>query len=150
MVHTFCLVHCKWLLTKSNKYSIFNNGDSIPKNRKYEYTNEAQTRVVWAFSNFIWTLRTTICKKSIITFWKFLDRNFHKTVYAILTNFWERNSLASVTIWQSSNIGCFFVAYFQKSLFAPEEWFLKETRNQKKRVEEMQNKRIFERYLCEI
>lgn len=41
------------ILTKQNKYSIFNNGDSIPKNRKYEYTNEAQTRVVWAFSNFI-------------------------------------------------------------------------------------------------
>ena len=38
-------------MTKSNKYSIFDNGDSIPKNRKREYANEAQTLVVWAFSN---------------------------------------------------------------------------------------------------
>lgn len=28
------------------------------------------------------------------------------------TDLIERNSLASVTIWQPSNIGCFFVAYF--------------------------------------
>ena len=55
------------ILTKPNKYSIFVNGDIIPKNRKCEYTNEAQTRVVWAFSEFAIILRTTICKKSIDT-----------------------------------------------------------------------------------
>ena len=30
-------------LIKSNKYSAFSSGDSIPKNRKCECTNEAQT-----------------------------------------------------------------------------------------------------------
>ena len=49
-----------------NKSSIFNNGDFIPKSRKYECTNRAQTLVVWAFSNFVENLRTTISKKSII------------------------------------------------------------------------------------
>ena len=39
---------------------------SIPKNRKCECTNEAQTLVVWAFSNFNRNLRTIIFKKSII------------------------------------------------------------------------------------
>lgn len=40
--------------------------DSIPKNRKRECANEAQTLVVWAFSNFDRNLRTIIFKKSII------------------------------------------------------------------------------------
>ena len=53
-------------LDKNNKYSIFNSGDFIPKSRKYECTNGAQTLVVWAFSNFVENLRTTISKKSII------------------------------------------------------------------------------------
>ena len=51
---------------KTNRYSIFNSGDFIPKSRKYECTNGAQTLVVWAFSNFVENLRTTISKKSII------------------------------------------------------------------------------------
>ena len=38
--------------------------DFIPKSRKYECTNGAL--VVWAFSNFVENLRTTISKKSII------------------------------------------------------------------------------------
>jgi hypothetical protein len=50
-------------LTKTNKYSIFNSGDFIPKRRKYECTNGAQTLVVWAFSNFVENLRTTISKR---------------------------------------------------------------------------------------
>ena len=50
-----------------NNSSIFNNGDFVPKNRKCVCTNEAQTRVVWAFSNFVENLRITISKKSIIT-----------------------------------------------------------------------------------
>ena len=54
------------ILTKPNKYSIFNNGDSIPKNRKRECANEAQTLVVWAFFNFDRNLRTIIFKKLII------------------------------------------------------------------------------------
>ena len=37
-----------------------NSGVFIPKSRKYECTNGAQTRVVWALSNFVRTLRTTI------------------------------------------------------------------------------------------
>ena len=53
-------------LDKTNKYSIFNCGDFIPKSRKYECTNGAQTLVVWAFSNFVENLRITISKKSII------------------------------------------------------------------------------------
>lgn len=40
--------------------------DFIPKSRKYECTNGAQTLVVWAFSNFVENLRATISKKSII------------------------------------------------------------------------------------
>ena len=68
------------ILTKPNKYSIFVNGDIIPKNRKCEYTDEAQTRVVWAFSNLLRTLSTTICKKSINTlrrYWtEFLTKLF--------------------------------------------------------------------------
>ena len=48
------------ILTKPNKYSIFNNGDSILKNGKCECINEAQTLVVWAFSNFDRNLRTII------------------------------------------------------------------------------------------
>ena len=39
-------------MTKSNQYSTFSSGDFIPKNRKRECANEAQTLVVWAFSNF--------------------------------------------------------------------------------------------------
>ena len=54
------------VIDKTNKYSIFNCGDFIPKSRKYECTNGAQTLVVWAFSNFVENLRTTISKKSII------------------------------------------------------------------------------------
>lgn len=45
---------------------IFNNRDFIPKIRKYECTNGAQTIVVWAFFNFVENLRITISKKSII------------------------------------------------------------------------------------
>ena len=30
-----------------------NNGDFIPKSRKYECTNGAQTLVVWDFPNFV-------------------------------------------------------------------------------------------------
>ena len=51
---------------KTNRYSIFNSGDFIPKSKKYKCTNGAQTLVVWAFSNFVENLRTTISKKSII------------------------------------------------------------------------------------
>ena len=40
--------------------------DFMPKSRKYECTNGAQTLVVWAFSNFVENLRTTISKKLII------------------------------------------------------------------------------------
>lgn len=40
-------------LDKPSKYSISNSGDFIHKNRKCVCTNEAQTRVVWAFSNFV-------------------------------------------------------------------------------------------------
>lgn len=54
------------ILTKPNKYSVFNNGDSILKNGKCECINEAQTLVVWAFSNFDRNLRIIIFKKSII------------------------------------------------------------------------------------
>ena len=38
-----------------------------------------------------------------------MDRIFHKTDCATLTIFGGMYSLASVTAWQSSNIGCFFM-----------------------------------------
>ena len=55
-------------LDKIEQIFYINSGDFIPKSRKYkcECTNEAQTLVVWAFSNFVENLRTTISKKSII------------------------------------------------------------------------------------
>ena len=37
--------------------------------RECEYTNEAQTLVVWAFSKFAIIQRTIICEKSIDTLW---------------------------------------------------------------------------------
>ena len=65
-----------------------------------------------SFFNFVRTLRTTICKKSINTLRQIMDRIFHKTDCATLTIFWGMYSLAKVTTWQSSSIGCFFVAHF--------------------------------------
>ena len=47
-------------LDKNEQIFYIINGDSIPKNKKCEYTNKAQTRVVWAFSSFVRILRTTI------------------------------------------------------------------------------------------
>ena len=53
-------------LDKNERTFYINRGDFISKIRKYECTNGAQTLVVWAFSNFVENLRTTISKKSII------------------------------------------------------------------------------------
>ncbi len=53
-------------LDKIEQIFYINSRDFIPKSRKYECTNRAQTLVVWAFSNFVENLRTTISKKSII------------------------------------------------------------------------------------
>ena len=83
-------------LDKIEQIFYINSGDFIPKSRKYKCTNGAQTLVVWAFSNFVENLRTTISKKSLCNINKFLS------VY----------NLVKVAAWQSSNIGCFFVAYF--------------------------------------
>ena len=77
-------------LDKNEQIFYIINGDSIPKNRKCEYTNKAQTITVWAFSNFVGILRTIIYKKSINTFQQVLDRIFHKTVCATLTKFLEK------------------------------------------------------------
>ena len=53
-------------LDKTEPIFYINNGDFISKSRNYECTNGAQTLAVWAFSNFVENLRTTISKKSII------------------------------------------------------------------------------------
>ena len=53
-------------LDKIERIFCINSGDFIPKSRNYECTNGAQTLAVWAFSNFVENLRTTISKKSII------------------------------------------------------------------------------------
>ena len=53
-------------LDKIERIFCINSGDFIPKNRKCECTNGAQTLVVWAFSDFVENLRTTISKKSSI------------------------------------------------------------------------------------
>lgn len=53
-------------LDKIEQIFCINRRDFIPKSRKYECTNGTQTIVVWAFSNFVENLRTTISKKSII------------------------------------------------------------------------------------
>ena len=53
-------------LDKIERIFCINSGGFIPKSRKYECTNGAQTLAVWAFSNFVENLRITISKKSII------------------------------------------------------------------------------------
>ena len=53
-------------LDKIERIFYINSGDFIPKSIKYECTNGAQTLAVWAFSNFVENLRTTISKKLII------------------------------------------------------------------------------------
>lgn len=53
-----------------------------------------------------------LTQKSINTLRQIMDRIFHKTDCATLTIFWGMYSLAKVTTWQSSSIGCFFVAHF--------------------------------------
>ena len=53
-------------LDKIERIFYINSGDFIPKSRKYECTNGAQTLAVWAFSDFVENLRTTISKKLII------------------------------------------------------------------------------------
>ena len=53
-------------LDKIKRIFYINSGDFIPKSRKYECTNGAQTLEVWAFSDFVENLRTTISKKLII------------------------------------------------------------------------------------
>jgi hypothetical protein len=53
-------------LDKIERIFCLNSGGFIPKSRKYECTNGAQTLAVWAFSDFVENLRTTISKKLII------------------------------------------------------------------------------------
>ena len=53
-------------LDKIERIFYINSGDFIPKSRKYECTNGAQTLAVWAFFNSVENLRTTISKKLII------------------------------------------------------------------------------------
>lgn len=53
-------------LDKIERIFYLNSGGFIPKSRKYECTNGAQTLAVWAFSDFAENLRTTISKKLII------------------------------------------------------------------------------------
>ena len=53
-------------LDKNERTFYINSGDFIPKIRKYECTNGAQTLVVWAFPNSVENLRITISKKLII------------------------------------------------------------------------------------
>ena len=53
-------------LDKIERIFCIKSGGFIPKSRKYECTNGAQTLAVWAFSDFVENLRTTISKKLII------------------------------------------------------------------------------------
>ena len=53
-------------LYKTEPIFYINNVDFILKSRNYECTNGAQTLAVWAFSDFVENLRTTISKKLII------------------------------------------------------------------------------------
>ena len=80
--------------------------DFIPKSRKYECTNGAQTIVVWAFSNFVMENGQNYSQNCLY------DTNKFLSVY----------SLVKVAAWQSSNIGCFFCClFFRKSSIAPIE-----------------------------
>ena len=83
-------------LDKIEQIFYINSGDFIPKSRKYKCTNGAQTLVVWAFSNFVMENGQNYSQNCLCNINKFLS------VY----------NLVKVAAWQSSNIGCFFVAYF--------------------------------------
>ena len=61
-----CIAGCGYYQEEGKEAIEMKLGDCIPKNRKRECVNEAQTLVVWAFSNFDRNLRTIIFKKSII------------------------------------------------------------------------------------
>ena len=77
-------------LTKPNKYSIFDNGDIIPKNRKCEHTNEAQTRVVWAFSNFVKNSENNNLQKVNYPFVKVFGQNFYQNCLCNTYKFSEK------------------------------------------------------------
>lgn len=98
-------------LDKIEQIFYINSGDFIPKSRKYKCTNGAQTLVVWAFSNFVENLRTTISKKSIIIC-NGNGQNYSQNCLCNINKFLSVYNLVKVAAWQSSNIGCFFVAYF--------------------------------------
>ena len=74
-------------------------------------------------------------------------KNYSQNCLCNTNKFLSVYNLAKVAAWQSSNIGCFLLPIFRKSLNALIERFLK---NKVKRVEEMQSERVFKRYLCEI
>lgn len=54
-------------LDKIERIFYINSGDFIPKSRKYECTNGAQTLVVWVFSNYVALARGALssCKRQI-------------------------------------------------------------------------------------
>ena len=85
-------------LDKIEQIFYINSGDFIPKSRKYKCTNGAQTLVVWAFSNFVENLRN--------------GQNYSQNCLCNINKFLSVYNLVKVAAWQSSNIGCFFVAYF--------------------------------------
>ena len=99
-------------LDKIEQIFYINSRDFIPKSRKYECTNRAQTLVVWAFSNFVVNLRTTISQKVNYHFVMENGQNYSQNCLCNTNKFLSVYSLVKVAAWQSSNIGCFFVAYF--------------------------------------
>ena len=50
-------------LDKIERIFYINSGDFIPKSRKYECTNGAQTLAVWAFSDFVEKRKTILVQR---------------------------------------------------------------------------------------
>ena len=77
-------------MTKSNKYSICDSRESIPRNRKCECTNEAQALVVWAFSNFDRKLENNNFQKANYQFVMFFEGKSSQKHLGNIYKFFEK------------------------------------------------------------
>ncbi len=90
-------------MTKSNQYSVFSSGDSIPKNRKRECANEAQTLVVWAFSNVIQNWMRNRNTVEFLAVWEELhNADFNRVQFEAVRN--AADVLATLQVMQDFGV----------------------------------------------
>lgn len=90
-------------MTKSNQYSVFSSGDSIPKNRKRECANEAQTLVVWAFSNVIQNWMRNRNTVEFLAVWEELhNSDFNRVQFEAVRN--AADVLATLQVMQDFGV----------------------------------------------